>query len=181
MAYDSGTKFTAQDFIDLKARVKAEMKRRKGTTSLTAYAGTTYDYTTTPAQDSKILEEHIDKLTVPMSKVNFTQIGDQAQGDLVKNMTTLNATLTSYEGAKETSSTYYCKQACAGLCSSGCYTTCSGCSGTCSGTCSGGCTDACTSCTSCWSCSGSCEGGCSGMCSGSCWFSCDVACADYSW
>ena len=52
------------------------MNRRKGTGSLTSYAGTSYDYTTTPAAGGKILEEHIDKLVVPLSKVDFTAIGD---------------------------------------------------------------------------------------------------------
>jgi len=66
LAYESGVKFTAQDFIDLKARVKAEMTRRKGTGTLATYAGTSYDYSVTPASGDKILEEHIDKLITPM-------------------------------------------------------------------------------------------------------------------
>ena len=76
MAYESGVKIAATDFVNLKARVKAEMNRRKGTGSLTSYAGTSYDYTTTPASGGKILEEHIDKLIVPLSNVNFTSISD---------------------------------------------------------------------------------------------------------
>lgn len=76
MAYESGVKITAADFVNLKKRVKDEMNRRKGTGSLTSYAGTSYDYTTTPAVGGQILEEHIDKLIVPLSQVNFTDITD---------------------------------------------------------------------------------------------------------
>lgn len=55
---NTGSKITASDLNNLKARVKAEMQRRKYTGSLTGYAGTSYDYSSTPAQGVKIAAEH---------------------------------------------------------------------------------------------------------------------------
>ena len=49
MALSAGDKITASDYINLKNRVREEMKRRKYTGSLTAYAGSSYDYSVTPA------------------------------------------------------------------------------------------------------------------------------------
>lgn len=58
MALTTGSKMTASDINALKARVKAEMLRRKYTGSLTGYAGSSYDYTNTPASGVKIAAEH---------------------------------------------------------------------------------------------------------------------------
>ena len=162
MAYESNVKFTAQDFINLKARVKAEMTRRKGTGSLTSYAGTSYDYTTAPVAGGNILEEYIDKLITPLSKISFSDIADQSKGDTVKAMNTLDAKLSTYESAGVSGSGHYCNSSCSGMCSTGCYSGCTGCSGSCSG-----CTS-CSSCTGCTGCSGYCSGctGCSGTCRG---------------
>ena len=169
MAYEAGVKISASHFTALKTRVKNEMNRRKGTGSLTAYAGTSYDYTTTPAAGGKILEEHIDKLVVPLSKVNFTAIGDQAAGNPIKAMAVIDTTLTTYEADKaQTNATHHCSASCSGMCTTGCYSQCTGCTG-CSGTCSGGC-GGCTSCSGCRGCSGGC-GGCT-SCSGTCRAAC---------
>ena len=58
MALTTGSKMTASDINALKARVKAEMQRRKYTGSLTGYASTSYDYTNVPAAGVTIATEH---------------------------------------------------------------------------------------------------------------------------
>ena len=154
------------------------MNRRKGTGSLTTYAGTTYDYSTTPAQGGKILEEHINKIIAPLKQINFSALADQTTGDLAKAMTTIDAALTVYEAAptKEKDTTHSCKTSCSGLCTTGCYSNCTSCTG-CSGcTSCSGCSGTCAGCTSCWySCNWGCDG-CSG-CGGGCANSCTAACA----
>ena len=58
MALTQGSQITASDINALKARVKAEMNRRKYDGSLTGYAGTSYDFTTVPAAGVKASAEH---------------------------------------------------------------------------------------------------------------------------
>lgn len=60
MALSQNNIITASDINALKDRVKAEMKRRKYTGSLTTYASATYDYnsSTAPATGRSILAEH---------------------------------------------------------------------------------------------------------------------------
>ena len=53
---------TATDFILLKNRVKAEMTKRSYHGSLSAYAGTAYDFTTTPTADNLISAEQGQKV-----------------------------------------------------------------------------------------------------------------------
>lgn len=146
------------------------MLRRCHTGSLENYGGTSYDFTTTPTQNNKILVEHINKLITPMSQVSFTDLNTQSVGDLVKSMTTLEATLLSYEDAPEVGEGHYCKDSCSGLCSTQCFSGCTGCGSgcatgctSCTG-CSGGCGDGCSGCGG--TCTGSCSGSCSGNCSG---------------
>jgi len=49
---------TTAEIISLKSKVKAEMARRSGYGSLSSFAGTTYDFTTTPTKGGAILAEH---------------------------------------------------------------------------------------------------------------------------
>ena len=46
------------------------MLRRNQSGSVAAYGGTAYDYTVKPAAGKVLLQEHLDKLHVPMSAVN---------------------------------------------------------------------------------------------------------------
>lgn len=179
----------AQEMIDLKTRVKAEMQRRKGNGSLVAYAGTDYDYTVDPAAGGQMLTEHVNKIVVPMNAITASGMTEQAIGDQAMAMDGIDAKLTVYvaEPAQK-NGTSSCSGACSGLCVSSCYNSCGGsCSvgcGGCDTTCTGGCKTTCTGeCdTTCNgycrdSCNGGCSGGCEG-CGGTCARTCSVNCSD---
>ena len=181
----------AQEMIDLKARVKAEMQRRKGNGSLVAYAGTDYDYTVDPAAGGQMLTEHVNKIVVPMNAITASGMTEQAVGDQAMAMDVIDAKLTVYvaEPAQK-NATSSCSGACSGLCVSSCYSNCGGsCStgcGSCGGGCSGGCTGDCneTCSNQCGSdgCSGNCGSncktdGCTAYCGMSCWGKCSSNCS----
>ena len=152
----------ASDFVSLKARVKAEMNRRCYSGSLTSYAGTSYDYSVTPASNGKILPEHLNKLTTPVNAISNCGISEKQSGDVIPALDDFNTKLSSHEAFPMRGSGTDCASGCSGLCSSGCWNSCSGCGGSCSYDCTG--------------CSGTCSGGCDGSCSGGCSTSCGGAC-----
>lgn len=162
MALNSKNLILASDFVSLKARVKAEMQRRRYTGSLTSYAGTAYDYTETPVVKGTIKTEHINKIVVPINAISPSGYTDKSAGDIIPELETLNTKLQAHEKFPLRGSGTDCASSCSGLCSSGCYNSCSGCGGSCSYDCSG--------------CSGSCTGDCTGSCSGGCSTSCGTAC-----
>ena len=161
MALTAGNKPLASDFISLKQRVKKEMQRRNLTNPLTAYAGTAYDYTTTPAAGGKLLAEHIEKIIVPINAIKSTGFAAQQDGLIIKALNAVDVQLSAHEVKPLRGSGTDCTAGCSGLCTNACTGTCQG---TCSGTCSGGC----KGCTGCTNCSGTCSGGCKGCtsCSG---------------
>ena len=152
----------ASDFVSLKARVKAEMNRRCYSGSLTSYAGTSYDYSVTPASNGKILPEHLNKLTTPVNAISNCGISEKQSGDVIPALDDFDTKLSSHEAFPMRGSGTDCASSCSGLCSSGCWNSCSGCGGSCSYDCTG--------------CSGTCSGGCDGSCSGGCSTSCGGAC-----
>lgn len=152
----------ASDFVSLKARVKAEMNRRCYSGSLTSYAGTSYDYSVTPASNGKILPEHLNKLTTPVNAISNCGISEKQSGDVIPALDDFNTKLSSHEAFPIRGSGTDCASSCSGLCSSGCWNSCSGCGGSCSYDCTG--------------CSGTCSGGCDGSCSGGCSTSCGTSC-----
>lgn len=144
----------AQEMIDLKARVKAEMNRRNRNGSLVAYAGTDYDYTVDPAAGGQMLIEHVNKIVVPMNAITASGMTEQAVGDQAMAMDGIDAKLTVYEvEPMRKNGTSSCSGACSGLCVGGCYNNCSGCGSSCGG-CSG--------------CSAECKNDCNTTCSGNC-------------
>jgi len=191
MALSTGEKITASDYINLKNRVKEEMKRRKYIGSLTAYAGSSYDYTIVPASGVSIAAEHQAKIVTPMRAVNGTTVGTTAasRGNAAVSISNLDTILTKFESKALTPGSTDCASSCSGLCHTECGNTCKGCSGTCEGSCKDTCTGSCTGdCTgdcsgTCTGCSGSCSGGCtscSGTCSGGCSGSCSGGCSSCS-
>ena len=162
MALNSQNQILASDFVSLKARVIAEMNRRCRSGSLTAYAGSAYDYSVVPANGVIVKPEHLNKLVVPINAISPSGYTEKAAGDAVPELATLDAKLAAHEAYPMRGSGSDCASGCSGLCSSGCYNTCSGCGGSCSYDCSG--------------CSGTCSGGCDTTCSGSCSGSCGGAC-----
>lgn len=167
MALNANNKILANDFIELKRRVKNEMARRKGQDSLTSYAGAAYDYTIVPAEGIVTKTEHVNKIITPLNAIAPTGENLKTPGDIMKNIKNLetkldgHATMSEAQGAASD-----CNGGCNGLCFSGCF---SGCSNTCTGGCSG-CTGSCTG--SCSGCTGDCEGKCTG-CGSGCADECD--------
>lgn len=163
MALNSQNQILASDFVSLKARVKAEMNRRCRSGSLTAYAGSAYDYSVVPANGVIVKPEHLNKLVVPINAISPSGYTEKAAGDAVPELATLDAKLAAHEAYPMRGSGSDCASGCSGLCSSGCYNSCSGCGGSCSYDCSG-CSGTCTG-----DCEGTCSGGCSTSCGGACW------------
>ena len=180
----------AQEMIDLKARVKAEMQRRNGNGSLVAYAGTDYDYTVDPAAGGQMLTEHVNKIVVPMNAITASGMTEQAVGDQAMAMDGIDAKLTVYvaEPAQK-NGTSSCSGACSGLCVSSCYSSCGGscsvgcgsCTGGCTGSCGGG-DETCSTQGGSDGCSGNCGSncktdGCTAYCGMSCWGKCSSNCS----
>lgn len=163
MALTVGNRYLASEFIALKARVKAEMLRRKYKGTLVAYGSSAYDYEVQPTEGGVVLPEHVNKIATPLNAINDTVISEVDSGDVIKAIDALDTFLTKAEGYSVTSSSTDCKSSCSGLCVTGCGTSCKGCSGTCTGGCSG--------CSGCRGCSG-----CGGVCSSSCISACDTTC-----
>ena len=80
MAFIKTQRASAQDFIDLKAKVKSECNRRNITGSVSAYAGANYDYTVTPAAGGKILTEHYNKNITPLNAIKPTGYTEVVSG-----------------------------------------------------------------------------------------------------
>lgn len=156
----------AERFTALKAKVKAEMLRRNQSGSVASYGGASYDYTVTPAAGKVLLQEHLDKLSVPMSAVNSTSIPGKTGQRVVTEaeLSAMEAKVAAWAARSITdTSGSDCKSGCTGTCYTGCATGCTGCGS--------GCPDSCTSCgsgcpTGCSGCGSGCPDGCSGCGSG---------------
>lgn len=156
-------------FNNLKARVKAECKRRKYTGSVESYGGSAYDYTN-PASAGKIVRyEHYTKIADPLSAIDGVTRKPRTRINQA-DITEMQNTLTTLEGKSLTTTSTGCNASCTGLC----YTVCTG-------SCKGSCGDGCTGCTGCGdSCAYWCGAGCDGSCSGcgdSCGTSCGTLCS----
>lgn len=176
MAFTVGNPILASELIAIKARVKAEMLRRNKVGSLTAYGGSAYDYTVTPAAGNPILPEHFNKIITPMNAMVNTGLSTVASGDPIPALDGLVAKLTAAEGYSITGNSTNCKSSCSGLCVGTCQTACgSACSGSCSGGCKGTCERDCAD--DCYtSCSGKCKGTCKTDCAVQCGSSCKDSC-----
>lgn len=171
MSLASTNAILASDFVSLKTRVKAEMNRRKYVGSLTAYAGTTYDYAVTPVSGGIVSAEHINKLVIPVNAIAASGYTAKNSGEAIPELSTFDTKLKAHESQALYGATD-CASSCSGLCRTACSDTCSGCTGcsgcggcdtTCSGTCSGGCDGGCSGCGS------GCNAGCAPTCAGGCW------------
>ena len=166
-----GNIISASRLTSLKASVKAECQRRCYTGSVSSYAGSNYDYTTTPAVGVRVADEHYTKIMTPLNAITA---GESLTVPRIKSETELAAAETKIANlaAKPLYTTSLadtgCAASCTGLCYGNCTGSCSGCSGSCSGSCDGcdGCSGCGGSCS--YSCSGSCDGcsGCGSGCSG---------------
>lgn len=163
---------SAEEIIQLKARVKAELLRRDGYNNISGYGETAYDYQVQPGAGNPLRYEHISKIIEPLNAVNSDTVaqiyGDIEQGQRPKALDgttgdTINSFLTALEGDRKIyNGTNHCKGQCSGLCVSGCTGNCTGCSG-CGDSCSYSCSTECTG-----TAIGNCGGYCTGLCTGSC-------------
>lgn len=171
-----GSGYQYEDFVSLKARVKAEMTRRSSTGSLSQYAGSDYDYTSVPTKENPILPEHYNKLITPLNAINVTGFTTVAADGYTPALSALETFLTNAEAQPMSGTSSDCASSCSGLCVS-CTGTCVGRCSSCSGSCSGGCSGCTGSCSG--GCTGNCTGGCSvcsGTCKGGCTATCTVHC-----
>ena len=151
------TLITPDRIIALKAKVKAECQRRKYNGSVAAYGGSDYDFVVPAAQGYKIMQEHYDKNSVPLSKINASKVPAAGSKKIIESeIANMESWVTSWATRSKTSSTSDCSASCTGLCA-GCTacTSCSGCDG-----CSG-----CSGCGGCGGCNGECASDCETICS----------------
>lgn len=180
----NGSCVTPKEFINLKNRIKKEVKRRKYVGSVSAYGNSNYDYEVLPAPNEVIRLEHINKISECIGAINDTNIKrTYVNGDpITTQLAVMDAEITKFESAKvvgtnsgcRSSCTGMCTTSCSGTCTSGCSSTCSGCSG-CGGACSGNCSGSCGGCSG--SCSNGCHKTCTINCSGSCGSYCGGTCS----
>lgn len=178
MALESKNQTLASDFISLKARVKAEMQRRKYSGDLTKYAGAEWDYVVQPTAGGKLLPEHYNKIIEPLNAIAPTGFDTPvAQGDHAVAIKVAVDKLAEYE-KKSMSGANDCAVSCSGRCTtscgSNCNATCGGCGYSCGVDCSGGCNGGCSG--TCSACGGACQGNCGIQCGYSCYLSCRTGC-----
>ena len=174
----------ASDFISLKARVKAEMQRRKYNGDLTKYAGAEWDYVVQPTAGGKLLPEHYNKIIEPLNAIAPTGFNAPIrQGDHAIAIKVAVDKLAEYEKKSPSSGANDCAVSCSGRCTtscgSNCYKVCHGggsygCGVGCSGDCDGGREGDCNT-----TCSGTCKTGCGGGCKGTCKGGCISSCNQY--
>lgn len=174
MALNSGDVFSATDFINLKARVKAECARRKYNGSVASYATATYDYTVVPSAGTVPLPEHFNKIITPMNAMVNTGLSTVSSGSLVVQLASISSALSTLEAKDVTASNAGCKSSCTGLCQGTCTGTCiSGCSSGCKGSCKGSCSGSCAN-----QCIDTCKDVCASDCTATCGLGCSVGCVD---
>lgn len=174
MALNSGDVFSATDFINLKARVKAECARRKYNGSVASYATATYDYTVVPSANTVPLPEHFNKIITPMNAMVNTGRSTVSSGSLVAQLASISSALSTLEAKDVTASNAGCKSSCTGLCQGTCTGTCtSGCSSGCKGSCKGSCSGSCAN-----QCIDTCKDVCASDCTATCGLGCSYGCVD---
>lgn len=161
MAETTLRRLLTTDAINLKAKVKAEMKRRKYSGSVASYGGTAYDFTTTPTNNSAVKGEHLKKNLEPMQAVNGSGLPTYP-GKLTRaGQEAMEAKIDAWEtrSASDRSGTD-CASGCTGMCYTGCESGCYGCGS--------GCADDCDGCDGCSGCGSGCADSCSGDCDAGC-------------
>lgn len=156
---------TAQQLINLKTKLKAELQRRNGLGpasgkkwnptkafgSVSEYGGSAYDFTQQPVKDGKVTVDQGKKTVDLLLKING--YGDLEPVDSTKPIPkSFNAKLLEYvdklashQFTGEETESQDCNAACTGLCVGSCISMCNGCLGACSATCGTGCESGCMS------------------------------------
>lgn len=172
MAFAVNNPILASDFINLKARVKAECARRCYNGSVAQYATSEYDYTSQPTSGGIPLPQHLNKIIIPLNAIRNTGISETRVGYLVRAYDTAQTILSELESIEADADNAGCSASCTGLCQGTCTETCtSGCTGGCKGSCRDSCRNGCGT-----SCNIACADGCTSDCGGNCGADCGVSC-----
>lgn len=173
MSFAVNNPILASDFINLKARVKAECARRCYNGSVAQYATSAYDYTVQPTSGNVPLPQHLNKIIVPLNAIRNTGISETRTGYLVRTYETAQTILSELEAIEQDASNSGCSASCTGLCQGTCTETCtSGCTTSCKGSCRNSCSGGCGT-----ICEGTCESGCLEECGTQCAEGCQSGCA----
>lgn len=134
---------------NLKTLTKSEMSRRKGYGSLEEYAGSNYDFATSPVKNGVILADQGDKTVNLLLMIkDITGVDKTQAGKILPNSESILNAANSYASETMEGETSSCRGACTGLCAGSCIGGCNGCSGKCDSGCQG--------------CTASCGSGCAG-------------------
>lgn len=174
MPFNLNNPLLAEDYINLKSRVKAECARRKYNGSVEEYSTSEYDYTVIPEEDGIPLPEHLNKIIIPLNAIKQTGISQTQEGSPTRDISNAVTILDELEAIEQDASNSGCSASCTGLCQGTCTGTCTngcktGCRGSCRGTCSGSCG---------YECSNDCTDVCADSCQDSCGFDCGSQCVD---
>ena len=159
---------TAEQVIELKAKIKAEMLRRNGHGSLATYGDSTYDFTTNPVIGELIKAEHGQKTVDLLLKIEDYGDLTLSEQDSVIPSSFSEELITEIERLANETKTGLdteissCRGDCTGLCVASCIGFCNGCTG-CTASCGTGCASGCYS-----NCTGSCNADCTSGCFSAC-------------
>lgn len=130
---------TAEQVIELKAKLKAELARRCGNGSVAEFASEQYDFSNVPKSGEPITVEQgqktVDLLLKIMDYGDLKQVtkGDTLPDSFDAELIDLVDRLSKEEFTGEETEQSSCRGACTGLCVGSCVGLCNGCTG-CSGT-----------------------------------------------
>lgn len=181
MASELGNVVKAQRFNELKQKVREECKRRKYVGSVEQYGGTNWDFSNVPATDKEITQEHYEKISIPMRKINWQVTPNGPFNRIIKDedLVSFETNYVAFRGRDIVDeSPTDCSSSCTGTCTTSCTTGCGGscdntCTG-CSGSCRGGCSNTCLN--GCSGCGDECSSGCLGVCGTGCEGHCTTSC-----
>lgn len=164
---------TSVDILELKARVKSEMARRKYKNSL-SHLNTNFSVSANVGD--KAMMAHYNETVGYINLIQPTGVSN----DLIRALDTASAILNNSRAVditvnSESCAYDQCRGACYTTCSEGCRTGCSSsCGSGCASTCTGSCTNSCDGCGSgcgnyCYGVNSNCVGGgCAGNCTHEC-------------
>lgn len=167
---------TAQQAIDLKAKLKAELLRRNGHGSVSTYGGSSYNFTTTPAKGQQVKLEHGQKTVDLFLKIKdygnlmLSQKSFPIPSDFTDELIAEVDKLAAESKTGKSTEVSSCRGACTGLCVGSCHGNCNGCTG-CTASCGTGCASGCNT-----GCGSGCVGNCKGSCNTGCSTGCSTAC-----
>lgn len=138
---------TVEQIIEIKAKLKAELKRRNlndstsSFGSVSEFAGEEYDFTTVPKKDSQILQEQGEKTINLLYRITDNEVCEyvQDEGKIPSdvNFSSLSSYIDNLATEKIEDTFSHCRGACTGLCFGSCIGMCNGCSGKCDTGCVG--------------------------------------------